>query len=356
MRSIPRFPTLALVLALSAGAGCGEDASVEETDPRTAKAAARSPYGVPASEGIRVVPVEVEVPDLPAGWNGARVVALSDFQIGLWPDNADVAAAAVRTAIRLKPDVVVLVGDYVVRGGQAELAALARVLAPLRGRMVVAVLGDRDQRDREEMGGGEVDSTAARVVQTLNRAGVIVVQNERARLVRAGDTAYVAGIGPYVARRPAWRQAEIFASIPRSGSTPILLSHMPAGVYAAPDSTYPLVIAGSTFCGRVEVPGAARLSWVNTELFPNPASRIQGTDRLYRIDGNGLFITCGTGYSFVPVRLGAPPEVALITLRGAAGREAAADTVRQPNLDSLIQEYERTPDTTAVVEDTAGGT
>lgn len=356
MRSGPRTPALLFLLALAALGACGRDAergdaaSVPATDP-----ADEGLYGAPAAASIRVARVEAEIPGLPAGWEGARVAVLSDFQLGLWEDNARVAAAAVRKALELRPDLIVLLGDYVARDPDRQIPVLDRVLAPLRGRTVLAVLGDRDRRDESELDAGEADSTAIRIVQTLNRHGIVVLQNERGRVVRGGDTAYVAGIEPHLPRKPQWRQAEVFASIPRAGATPLLLSHMPAGVYAAPDSAYPLVLSGHTFCGRVEVPGTPRLSWANRELFPNPAMRIAGTDRLYRVDGNGLFVTCGVGYSFVPVRLGAPPEVALVTLRSPAAAEAAPeDTVRRPDVDSLLQQYERQRDTAAAA-DTAQG-
>lgn len=351
MRSTLRSPALTLLATLAALAGCRDGARSGDPArvPPTEEAEERL-YGTPAAENLRVVPVEVEVAGLPDGWDGMRIAALSDLNLGLWHDNARVAGAAVRLAVQQRPDLVVLLGDYVARPDQVP--ALEQVLAPLRGHRVFAVLGDRDQREDTPETAGNPDNTAISVVQALQRNGVVVLRNERGRLVRGGDTAYVAGLDPYVARKPEWRQAEIFAAMPRTGTTPVLLSHMPAAVYAAPDSTYPLVLAGHTFCGRVEVPGTPRLGWVNTELFPSPALRVPGTDRLYRVGGNGLFITCGTGYSFVPVHLGAPPEVALITLRRAAGT-TPADTVRQPDVDSLIQQYQRAPDTTRT--DTAAG-
>jgi hypothetical protein len=204
----------------------------------------------------------------------------------------------------------------------------------------MAVLGDRDQRDPAELQ-GEPDSAAIRIRQTLQQGGVVVLDNTRGRVVRGTDTFFVAGVDPYVARRPEWRQAEIFGAIPRGGSTPLLLSHVPGAVLAAPDSAFPLVVAGNTFCGRVEVPGAARLAWVNTTLFPG--SLVPGTSRLYRVNGNGLFVTCGVGYSFVPVRLGAPPEVALITFRRAADATQRPDTASAA-LDSLLRVYGQRPD------------
>lgn len=348
MRSRPRSLLPALLLA--GLAACGERLEEPESTLVGQSAATDSVYGASAVENLRVVPVEVEVPGLPEGWDGMRIAAVSDFQLGLWDDNARVAEAAVRRAVSLRPDLVVLLGDYVAR--ESGLAELPRVLAPLRGHTVLAVLGDRDQRDPSELQ-GRPDSAAIRIRQVLRESGVVVLENERGRVVRNGDTAFVAGIDPYVARRPAWRQAEIFAAIPRAGSTPVLLSHSPGGALAAPDSAYPLVLAGNTFCGRVEVPGAARLSWVNTQQLPG--ARVPGADRLYRVSGNGLFITCGVGYSFVPVRLGAPPEVALITLR----RPAAADDEPAPPaadaaIDSLLRVYGQTPDSAR--PDTAGGT
>lgn len=342
MRSPARslFPALLLAALAGLAAGCGDRLEEAEATLVEQGPASDSLYGASTAENLRVVPVEVEVPGLPEGWDGMRVAVLSDFNLGLWADNARVAEAAVRRAVSLRPDLVVLLGDYVAR--ESGLAELPRVLAPLRGITTMAVLGDRDERDPSESQ-GEPDSTGIRIRQVLQQSGVIVLDNERGRVVRGGDTAYVAGIDPYVARRPEWRQAEIFAGIPRGGSTPLLLSHAPGGVLAAPDSTYPLVLAGNTFCGRVEVPGATRLSWVNTTLLP--AGRVPGTERLYRVGGNGLFITCGTGYGFVPVRLGAPPEVALVTLRRpvAAEAEASPDSSNAA-LDSLLQVYQARAD------------
>ena len=348
MRSPARSLFPALLLATLA-AGCGDRLEEPEATLVEQGPSADSLYGASTAENLRVVPVEVEVPGLPEGWDGMRVAAISDFNLGLWGDNALVAEAAARRAASLRPDLVVLLGDYVAR--QSGLADLPRVLAPLRGLTIMAVMGDRDQRDPGESQ-GEPDSAAIRIRQVLEQGGVIVLDNERGRLVRGGDTAYVAGIDPYVPRRPEWRQAEIFGAIPRSGSTPLLLSHSPGGVLAAPDSAYPLVVAGNTFCGRVEVPGTTRLSWINTVQLPG--SRVAGTERLYRVDGNGLFITCGVGYGFVPVRLGAPPEVALITLRRPVSAEpAASPDSSNAALDSLLRVYESRADSGARRDSTA---
>lgn len=337
MRSTLRtlFPVVLLALAPA----CGREVpSAEGAPAQTATVEdPRVLYGATAAENIRVVPVEIEVRDLPNGWNGMRIAALSDFQLGLWPDNEKVALAAVRKAVAAKPDVIVLLGDYVARGG--DYTALDRVLAPLRGIPTFAVLGHTDEIDENE----DIDSTRILSTQALQRNGVRVLRNGRAALGRNGDTAYIAGVEPYMARKLDWEQAAIYNTIPGGPRTPVLLAHFPAAAQYVPRGKYAAVLTGHTNCGRVEVPGTPRLTWVNTELFPgtpDPATR-----RIYLIRGNTMFITCGLGHSYVPVRFGAPPEIAMVTLRGF-GSATRADSAATPanasaREDSLIQVYQR---------------
>jgi predicted MPP superfamily phosphohydrolase len=279
-------------------------------------------YGATAIENVRLVPVEAEITDLPAGWDGVRVAVLSDFQLGLWPDNRQVAEVAARKAADSGAELFVLLGDYVT--GEGELASLQQVLAPLRGQAVVAVLGDRD---------AVTDSTEARTARALTSLGATVLRNSRTLLVRGGDTIYIAGLSPDFSVLPDWRQAEILAALGAAPTPPILFSHMPGIAPRIPESRFQLVVAGHTFCGQVEVPGTPRLSWLATTVLPNTG--VAGTDRLFRVRGNNVLVTCGLGYSFVPVRLGAPPEVVIITLRRAM-ESTPAQTPPATVPDSLL--------------------
>jgi predicted MPP superfamily phosphohydrolase len=344
MRTSLRFAFLVSTCALAAACGeGGTRATATAADSAIARDTTGPVYGATGADNIRVVPVEIEVIGLPAGWEGMRIAALSDFHLGLWGDNTATALAAVERAIAEKPDVFVLLGDYVARG--QDYAALDRVLAPLRGKPVYAVLGNEDMAEDPD----KPDSTLIRTRQAMQRAGVQLLENRRAPFVRNNDTAYIAGIDPYTARRPEWRRAEIYGGIPGGGSrTPLLLMHMPVAAVTLPTDKYSAVLAGHTFCGQVEVPGTPRLTWFNSEVLPgtpNPAST-----RIYRVRGSTLFVTCGLGFGYVPVRYGSPPEVAMITLRGV-GAAVPQDSARAPgavNVDSLIQSFtpEEKPDTT----------
>jgi predicted MPP superfamily phosphohydrolase len=342
-RSIRPFLLVAAAIAVSScGRGPSGAADRGIADDTATAVPSNSPYGARGGDIVRVTPVEIEVIDLPDGWNGMRIAALSDFHLGMWPDNVNVARAAMERAVAERPDLIVLLGDYVGRGG--DFTALDRVLEPAKGRPVFAVMGNEDMAESTE---GEPDSMAILTRQALERNGVRVLMNQRVAFGRNGDTAYIAGIDPYTARRPDWRRAETYGGIPGGGRTPVMLAHMPVSAATLPTDKYPSMISGHTFCGGLEVPGTPRLSWVNTELFPQETG--VATNRIYRIRGSTLFITCGVGFSFVPVRFGAPPEVAMITLRpvGGAVKRDTASAPATVNVDSLIQQFTPEADTTS---------
>jgi uncharacterized protein len=300
---------LAALVGLMASCRRG-DRAAEPAAPPTAEAPAApwtvpapdSLYGAPAEENLRVVPVDLELRGVPRGWDGMRVAVLSDFLLGLWPDNQRVATEAVNRALRFDPDLVVLLGDFV--GAGTDVQALDAVLAPLRNRPALAVLGDRDLRS---------DTLAAQIVQRLNAAGIRVLRNELVAFARGADTSYIAGIEPAFETFTAAQQAQLFANLPEDAATPILLSHLPTVLPRLPEGRFRLVFSGHVFCGDAEVPGSPRLSTlVDETLAPQ---RVARNTRLFQHQQNTLFVTCGLGYSFLPARFAAPPEVALVTLR-----------------------------------------
>jgi hypothetical protein len=338
MRSIPRS-LLAIVLAALAAQGCRRGAQAADTslpDDTVKLANPADVYGVSATQNVVVTPVEIEVPDLPPGWSGMKIAALSDFQLGLWDDNEKVALAATQRAAASGADLFVLLGDYVARGD--DYAAIDRVLAPLKGRNVMAVLGTADEAEDTQ---GNPDSARIRTVEALQRSGVTVLRDSRVEFTLGGSTAYVAGLEPWLPRRADWKQADVYGAIPGGPNTMLVLAHMPLTAVTLPADRYPILLTGHTFCGQVEVPGTPRLTWFNTQVLtgtPNP-----DRTRIWRIRGATVFATCGLGYSFVPVRYGAPPEVALITLR-AVGRAVATDSAKGPaqaNTDSLIRVFQQ---------------
>lgn len=342
MSSRRRLSIAGLLLLLSV-TGCGSQAEPAPAEADVPPVALNAPlteipreelYGAPAAANLWSPRVELEVLDLPPGWDGARIAILSDFHLGIWEENAEVAATAVQRAIQEQPDVVVLLGDYVADAEQ--LPQLRQIIAPLGGVRTVAVLGDQDI---------QTDSLEAQVASTLRSAGVVLLRNESVALELNGDTAWIAGLDPSLLGESGGDVEYILATTGPQNRTPVLLTHVPGFAARAPSGRYPVVIAGNTFCGDVEVPATPRLSWVRDELFPGGV--VEGTDdRLYRVRGQTVLVTCGLGYGFVPIRFGAPPEVPLLTLRRIGPPVDEAPDQGSVVADSLIERFQGAPQDT----------
>lgn len=322
---------LACCLALAlATAGCGGDAESAATGEQApaviSTGASEKPwdrippdslYGATPVENLAVTEVVLDVHSLPTGWEGMRIAAISDLQLGLWDENEEVAAAAIRLAVEADPDLIVLLGDYIADGLDTD--ALRRVLAPLRGRTALAVLGDRDVRS---------DSVEAEITRALEASGVRVLRNGALPVTRNGSTAAVAGVHPDLVNDGWGTQEYVLATLGGGAVTPLLLLHHPPLLARAPERKFAAALAGNTVCGPVEVPGTPRLAWLVNEALPGGA--VPGADRFFVVEETVMFVTCGVGYSFVPTRFGGRPEVAIVTLRSPAGapemEEPAADT------------------------------
>ena len=87
----------------------------------------------------------------------------------------------------------------------------------------------------------------------------------------------------------------------------MLLSHNPDVFPVAARKGFPLTISGHTHGGqvRIEILGQD----LNVARFFTPY-----VDGLYRRGDSSIFVSRGIGTIGLPARLGAPPEVALITL------------------------------------------
>lgn len=324
--------------------GCGgDDDAVEpvEAGTETRPSALGNPgseiprrelYGAGTADNLWSPRIELEVLGLPAGWDGVQVAILSDFQLGLWHENADVAAAAVQRAVDLNPDIVVLLGDYVAEDSDA--GRLGEILEPLRGRPAFAVLGDHDIASESRMGA---------VGRALTGAGVRILRDTAAAVIINEDTAWIAGVDASLRMAAGGDQNFIVGTRGVDGRTPILLTHDPVLAARAPRGRYPIVLAGNSYCGDVPLDEAYTLRQIADDIFPGGA--IEGTERLFRVQGQTLLVTCGTGYGFVPLRFGSPPEVPILTLRRFGQPEApSAPPDPEAMMDSIMRaEQEQNP-------------
>ena len=243
----------------------------------------------------------IELAAWPPALDGLRLGVLSDVHGGVPPMGPQGIARAVARLNEARPDLVVLLGDYVdatpLWRGRLAPESVARELAALRaplGRL--AVLGNHDwKRDGK------------RVWAALEAAGIPVLENRAVAVDAPAGRLWVAGVADKATRRPDIGAA--LADVP-AGAPVILLSHNP-DVHPDVPEWVALTVSGHTHAGQVAIP-----------LLRRPVTPSEYGERYARRHvadaGRRLYVSSGLGSSGVPVRLLAPPEVVVLELRAAA--------------------------------------
>jgi predicted MPP superfamily phosphohydrolase len=228
-----------------------------------------------------------------------RIVALADIHAGSpwnWTGNL---RRVVARANAERPDLVVLLGDYVTQGvlggrfipPEETAPVLAQLRAPLG---VFAVLGNHD---------GWLD--ASRVRRALEASGIPVLENEARPVGEGAGRFWVAGLADAWTGDPSIKGA--LARVPENEPV-LLLTHNP-DVFPQVPARVELTLAGHTHGGQV------RLPFLGPPLVPSVYGRRYAAG-LVREDGRWLFVTTGIGTSIVPVRLGVPPEISVLDIAG----------------------------------------
>ncbi len=204
-----------------------------------------------------------------------------------------------------KPDIVLLLGDFVTRHdpsqarSAAENAAVMETLPPL-GKLhaplgVWSVLGNHDWW---------YDGPA--IEAGLQALGIKVLENARERIERPDGAFWLAGLADYESTRAKPSYGEALARL-EDDAPVIAMSHWPDVFATAPDRVT-ITFAGHTHCGQVNLPFLGRLMHASAGSERWPCG-------LYSAGYRKLYVSGGVGVSMLPVRFNQPPEIAIVTLR-----------------------------------------
>lgn len=252
----------------------------------------------------------VPLPALGPEWEVLEVAVFSDLQVGMWWANTGMVERVVDRVVEADPDVVLLGGDFVYSSDPSaarQVDTVLSLLSPLldSGIPIFAVLGNHDH----------AVGAAEQLTAALEDSGVDVLRNEAATLPAAGgaDPAqpfYVVGLGP---ARPGLADAEqALDSVPEDAPR-VVLMHNPTAFPSLPAGSAPLAVAGHTHCGQIALPGSP--DWSYLALMEEEALVADGyAPQSYGAPGNELFVTCGIGFTLLPARIGAPPQVVFFEL------------------------------------------
>jgi predicted MPP superfamily phosphohydrolase len=260
----------------------------------------------------------VAVPNLPAELQGERLAVISDFQIGMWLDNRSTVERAVEAAIEAQPAAVLILGDFiygVTEPDAPEIEAAAALVRPLTqaGIPTYAVLGNHDYHLPKPENRQRPDVANA-LRQALEQAGVVVLVNEAAPLPDH-QAFYVVGIGSRYAGLDFPEQA--LANVPPDAAR-VVIMHNPDSFPAVPANSGPLSAAGHTHGGQLRLPFLP--GWSYLALVQPGEVHVDGwIDSSYGQEGNRLYVNRGIGFSMLPLRFNAPPELTFFRLQGSDG-------------------------------------
>ncbi len=236
---------------------------------------------------LGVTEASLPVAGLPPALQGIRIALLTDIHHSALV-GADDVRAAVDLTLSLKPDLIVLGGDYVTFSDRSRyVGPVAELLAPLSApHGVFAILGNHDD---------DKDMPAA-----LTQRGFTVLKDQRTRLTVRGEKLELAGI-----RFWTRKIADLDRILRNAADTMLLLAHDPRRLAEAAALKVHAVLSGHTHGGQVIVPGVGAIY----------KTRFPILHGLGQQANTSIFVSRGIGTVYVPVRINCPPEVALVTLR-----------------------------------------
>lgn len=262
---------------------------------------------------IEVKEVTVEIPNLPKVFDGYRIVQFSDFHVGTYGNDTAYVAKVVDRINSLDKDLVVFTGD-IVNARTSELlphvSPLSRLTAP---DGVLSILGNHDYGDYSVWPDLSAKEENIKQLCNLQRGKMNwkLLLNETVFIHRGNDS--IAVIGVENIGDPPFH---IYGSLPKAYRVPgdsvvkILLTHNPAhwvdSIADSPSHNIALSLSGHTHAMQMEVAG-----W-SPAVFRYPTWGGLYSDK----DGSHkLYVNIGIGTVGFPARIGATPEITIITLK-----------------------------------------
>jgi len=247
---------------------------------------------------LDVTRLTIASPWLPAGFDGMKVVQLSDLHIHHISRAYHTAIEVIRMEY---PHLVVITGDLVDRPEQTSVClAFLSELRAAAGVPVVVVPGNWDHRAFPTR-----QSIAAWHKHVQEETGIRVLTNQNVVLHRRGDRIWLVGTDD-----PYFGHADLDASFKGIPDTAfaLVLTHAPeAFEELAQRPAARLVLAGHTHGGQVRLPfiGAVRVPSRYGTRFARG---------LFKLGDTLFYVNAGMGMSHLPIRFLCRPELTVLTL------------------------------------------
>jgi uncharacterized protein len=252
---------------------------------------------------LQVTRQPIKLTNLPRAFHGFRIAQLSDIHVGPFMSE-DQIRKFVRIANDLKPDLIVLTGDFVTWDAStapAVVNALSGLKAPLG---VYGSLGNHDEWAAAE----------DLLTELFAHSGVRILRQEHTPITAGNESFNLIGVDFTNSRSMSvggWHlssyELEGVEKLMMPGTANILLSHNPDSFNRAAKMGIDLSLAGHTHGGQLA------LEFISPEIAPSRLITPYVAGWFER-PGGQLYVNRGIGTIAAPMRVGAPPEITVYEL------------------------------------------
>lgn len=261
---------------------------------------------------IQVREVTVEIAGLPDSFDGYKITQFSDLHTGSYRNDTSFVSKLVNKINSLDSDVIFFTGDIVNRRTD-ELIPFTGVLSELEAPDgVYSIMGNHDYGDYSTWKDDKAKRENMELLYRLQKnMGWRLLLNEHSFIERGVDSIAIIGV-ENIGDPPFKSYGSLDISYPDLGDdrTKILLTHNPAhwvdSVSQHQDINIDLALSGHTHAMQMEALGVSPAvfrykTWGGLYFSPDKEK--------------SLYVNIGCGTVGIPMRLGATPEITVITLK-----------------------------------------
>ncbi len=260
----------------------------------------------------QVVEETVNIPGLPEAFDGYRIVQFSDFHVGTYGRDTTFVDKIVKEINGLNPDMIVFTGDIVSRR-TSELLPFTGTLSKLSAPDgVYSILGNHDYGDYYNWKTPEAkERNMMQMYDLQKRMGWKMLNNEYAEIHHNGDSIVLIGV-ENIGDPPFPVYGDLSKAYPTldDNRIKILLSHNPAhwdsDISGADNVNVALTLSGHTHAMQMSMLGKSPASM----RYKTWGGHYMDHDRKHQ-----LYVNIGVGTVGIPMRIGATPEITVLTLR-----------------------------------------
>lgn len=252
--------------------------------------------------------VDIISENVPQTFDGYKIVHISDMHLLSFIGREETLAQIVEKINAQQPDAILFTGDIVTQNS-SEFNTTKDILARLHARDgVYSILGNHDYSfynlwENEELRKKDADA----IVAQQRAFGWNILLNENRNITREKDTLSIIGV-ENTSMKHKFRS---FGNLTKAtqganGQFKILMTHDPSHWRAEvlPKTDIDLTLSGHTHAMQSTLFGWSIISFINKEFMG-----------LYSEGNRHLYVNIGLGETMFPFRVGAKPEITVITLK-----------------------------------------